>query len=252
MLFQTLKENYPFWFKSITCFVLISLATLSGASGQIYAETGSRSLIIRSGLIGAIGYSRLYLSDAVRPFYTTSEYYSFTPDLFGKVGAIVIIQPRFFSEKLELVFVPAFTKFSYGDYKEVEYGNYINAIDLDVESLEFPISLRYNFLRGPHSIKPFIRGGYSYSFFIDTESEFISKEWSGGELIDYRSTEFSFSKFQDAVSLCLGMEFDLHLVDCTLELVIEKGDGIHEDKFGDNFLKMSSTTSVYLQVGVLF
>jgi len=252
MLFTVREGNYKFWLRNFTCLIVISIVTLSGTSGQMYSKSNSRPFIIRSGLKAAVGYSNLYLDDAVRPFFTTSDNYSFTPDLCIKAGAIVSIQPRFFGERFELIFDPAFTKFSYGNYKVIEHATYINAVDIDVESLEFPISLRYSFLRGLHTVRPFVRGGYSYSYFVDTEAYFISKDWSGEEQIDYETTEFNYSKFQDAVSLCLGVEFDLQLVDYTLELVIEKGDGIHKDKFGDNFLKISSTTSAFLQVGVLF
>ena len=246
------KENRTCRLRNLFLFLIVLPFTFSGSQGQMYSDQDSSPLKIRSGLKGAVGYSNLYLSDEVRPYYTTSEYYSFTPNFCIKAGAIVTIQPRFFGERFELVFDPAFTKFSYGNFEEVEVGNYINFIDIDVESLEFPVSLRYNILRGMHKVKPFIRGGYAYSFFIDTEAFFKSKDWSGEELIEYETNLFAYSKFQDAISFCLGVEFDLKLIDYTIELVIEKGDGIHEDKFGEDFLKISSTTSAYLQFGVLF
>jgi hypothetical protein len=169
-----------------------------------------------------------------------------------KAGAIVTIQPRFLSERFQIVFDPAFTKFSYGGNKEVTHENVVNFVDIDVESLEFPLSLRYSFNTGVHSIQPFIRGGYSYSYFIDSEAYFKSKEWHGDEVTDYQTSEFEYSKFQDAVSVSVGIELNLKLVDYTLELVIEKGDGIHKNKFGDSFLKISNTTSTYLQLGLLF
>ena len=221
-------------------------------SSQMYSETRTRSLIIRSGLKAAVGYSHLCLDDAVRPFLTTSDYYSFTPDLCMKAGAIITIQTRFLGERFQIVLDPAFTKFSYGGNKEVTHENVINFVDIDVESLEFPISLRYSFASGVHCLQPFIRGGYSYSYFIDSEAYFKSKEWNGDEVTDYQTSEFDYSKFQDALSLSLGVEINLKLIDYTLELVFEKGDGIHKHKYGESFLKVSSTTTVYLQVGVLF
>ena len=240
------------WLKNLTFSVGVSMLTLTGVFSQMYTENNTPPLIIRSGLKAAIGYSTLYLSDAVRPFYTTSEYYTFSPDLCGKIGAMITVQPRFFGERFELVFDPAFTKFSYGNAVEEVNGDYKNKVDVDVDAIELPMSLRYNFLRGMHILKPYLRGGYSYSFFVDTEAEFVSKDKSDGELIKYETSSFDYSKFQDAVFLCAGVELDLRMIDFTLELVLEKGDGIHKDKFGDNFLKVSGTNSIYLQGGVLF
>lgn len=247
-----LKKNCWFWFKCYTCLLTLSLFTAGRVTGQMYSENDSRRLIIRSGLKGAIGYSSLHLDDAVRPFYTTSEYYSFSPDLCAKVGAIITLQPCFLSEKFQVVFDPAFAKYSYGNYKEVTHENIVNLVDIDYESLEFPLSLRYSFLSGMHTVQPFIRGGYSFSVFIDTEAYFRSKEWNEDEVTDYETTEFDYARYQDAISLILGVEFNMRLVDYTVEVVFEKGDGIHKEKFGNSFLKISSTTSVYLQLGVLF
>ncbi len=239
-------------FLRITFLLVILIIGIYPVSGQMYSEDDSRPIVIRSGLKGAVGYSILHLSDEVRPFFTTSDHYTFTPDLCIKAGAIVTVQPRFFGEHFELVFDPAFTKFSYGNYKEVRNENFRNVVDVDVESLELPLSLRYSFLRGIHKIRPYIRGGYSFSYFVDTEALFVSKDDTGDEIIEYSTEHFDYAKFQDAISCCLGVEFDFPLFDITAEIVFEKGDGLHKDKFGDSFLKISNTTSTYLQLGVLF
>ena len=177
------------WLKNLTFSVGVSMLTLTGVFGQMYTENNTPPLIIRSGLKAAIGYSTLHLSDAVRPFYTTSEYYSFTPDLCIRVGAMITVHPRFFGEQFELVFDPAFTKFSYGNFKEEEYQNYINKIDIDVETIDIPLSLRYNFFRGEHTLKPYIRAGYAYSFFVDTEAAFESIDVSNGDERNYSTTK---------------------------------------------------------------
>jgi hypothetical protein len=246
------RIKYQVLYKHVICITGIIILNFLTLSGQMYSEDDSRPIIIRSGLKGAIGYSKLYLNDAVRPFYTTSDYYSFSPNLCAKAGAIVTVQPRFFGEKLQLIFDPAFTKYSYGNLKEQQHGDIVNAVDVDVESLEMPVSLRYSLLNAMHKIQPYIRGGYSFSYFVDTEAQFLSIDESGDEAIKYETLSFDFSKYQDAVSLCLGVEVDFSLFDFLIEFVIEKGDGVHKDKFGDNFLKISNTTSTYLQLGVLF
>ena len=240
------------WFKNFTCSVGVVLLTLAGVFGQMYTDDDAPPVIIRSGLKAGFGYSTLYLSDIVRPFFTTSDNYSFTPDLCVRVGAMITVQPRFFGERFELVFDPAFTKFSYGNYKGVEHENYINRVDIDVETVDFPISLRYNFLSQAHILQPYIRAGYSYSFFVDTDAVFESIEVLDGNESIYRTVEFNYSKSQDDVFICVGLEFNFRIVDYTLELVAEKGDGIHKDKFGSNFMKISNTTTYYLQFGVLF
>ena len=248
----TLKVHSKYGLKRILYFTGLFFFFSNTISGQIYTEETSHPVIIRSGLKGAIGYSTLHLDNAVRPLLITSDNYSFTPDLCIKAGAIVTVQPRFFGEKFQLIFDPAFTKFSYGNLKSEQYGDIINAVDVDVESLEMPISLRYTFVKPINKIQPYLRGGYSFSYFVDTESQFLSIDQSGGDQIKYETLDFDFSRFQNAVSLSLGIEFDFSFFDFLVEFVIEKGDGIHKEKFGENFLKISNTKSFYLQMGVLF
>ena len=246
------QENNPAWNIRSLFFILTGILIHFSVSAQLYSEAQSAPVIIRSGLKGTIGYSRLYLDDRIRPDITASEYYSFTPDLCAKAGAIITVQPRFFGDRFQLVFDPAFTKFSYGNLKEEKHGDFVTSADIDVEALEIPISLRYSFLRGMHKILPYIRGGYSFSYFVDTEAQFRTEDMSGDELIKYETFGFNYSKFQDALFLCPGFEVDFSLFDVVLELVLEKGDGIYKEKFGDSFLKLSHTTSAYLQLGVLF
>ncbi len=252
MLQTNRKGNFLQRYMPILAFIGFGFLIHTAILAQLYSETDLRPLIIRSGLKGAIGYSGLYLSDAVRPQFTTSDYYTFSPDLCAKAGAIITIQPGFFGDKFQLVFDPAFTKFSYGNLKEEQHGDIFTSVDVDVEGLEMPVSLRYFFLRGIHKIQPYIRGGYSFSYFVDTEAQFRSEDKSGDELIKYETFDFNYSKFQDALFLCPGFEIDFSLFDIVIEIVLEKGDGIYKDKFGDSFLKLSHTTSAYLQLGVLF
>lgn len=241
--------------KTCTTLILIILLASSASlsiKGQTFSDNHSDKILIRSGLKVAAGYSKLHLSDELRPFYITNENYPLGPDFCIKVGAMISLQSRLTGERLEFIFDPAFAKYSYGNLEHIQHGDYINAADVDVEAIELPLSLRYNFTRQDHKMRPFIRAGFSFSYFVDTEADFLSQDVANGGDKYYDQGNFNFSKFQDALSICTGVELNLKLMDLMLELVLEKGDGIHSGKFGNSYLKNSNTTSGYLQMAVLF
>jgi len=240
-----------------TCQALILIILLAPSASlsticQTFSENHSDNVLIRSGVKAAAGYSKLHLSDELRPFYVTNENYPLGPDFCVKVGAMITLQSRLISERLEFIFDPAFAKYSYGNLEHIQHGDYINAADVDVEAIELPLSLKYNFMRQDRKIRPFIRAGFSFSYFVDTEADFLSLDLANGGDKLYDQGNFSFSKFQDAISICTGVELNLKLMDFMLELVLEKGDGIHSGKFGNSYLKNSNTASTYLQMAVLF
>ncbi len=207
---------------------------------------------IRSGLTGTIGYSKLYLDDAIRPFYTTSQYYPLKPDLFLTVGAVIMFHPKFMSQGWLFRFDPAFTKFSYGSHHEITYQNITSSIDIDIETIKIPFSLEYEFLPLSKHFHPFLRGGLSTSYAITYSADFYSVINTDGNQEVLTDNKFNFSKFQNTVFLSGGVDLVLWNWDFTAELVVEKGDGIYKDKFGDAFLKKSNTTNYYLQLGILF
>jgi hypothetical protein len=232
-------------------FILFPAISFSFAHAQLATENRSPSFEIRSGLKAAAGYSKLFLSDELRPMTTTSDHYPLKRDFCVKAGAMVSFQAAFMG-KFSLVFDPAFIKYSWGNFIKVRDGNVINAIDIDMEAIELPLSLCYSFLRDNHRINPYVRGGLSFAYFVDTEAFFSSRDLNDETNTEHIVTDFDFARYQDALSLCAGVAFDLRIMDFRLELVMEKGDGISRDKFGSAFLKNSGTSSTYLQCAVLF
>jgi hypothetical protein len=69
---------------------------------------------------------------------------------------------------------------------------------------------------------------------------------------ELRNTIFDFSKYQNTLFVSGGLDVTLWNWDFTAELVLEKGDGITKDKWGNSFLKLSNTTNYFLRLGVLF
>jgi hypothetical protein len=207
---------------------------------------------IRSGLSGTIGYSKLFLSDEVRPFYTGSKYYNLTKDIFLTVGTIIKFHPDFMSKGWFFRFDPEFAKYSYGSHRRWDYQDITSSMDIDVEAIKVPIALEYDFLSSNRYFHPFIRGGYSFAFFIDHVANFESVIYGNDSTTDLTSGVFNFSKFQNTLFMSGGLDLNLWNWDFTAELVFEKGDGIHKEKWGDSFLKISNTTNYFLRLGVLF
>lgn len=241
--------------KKFVSLILVCALTLLFINPVFAQEGKSRKPIIRGGLTGVIGKSTLYLDDAVRATNTTNEYYSFNADLFLKVGALVAVQVPFLSEKIQFIFDPSFSKYSYGDgdNHEQKTDSVINYIDLDIDALEIPFSIRYSFLPPDSKIQPYVRGEYTFAYFVDKQALTLTKLLNDNNSWDeYRSEAFNFANYQNLFSASLGIEFNYELVDYTLEFVAELGDGIHERKGGADYMKISRTTSFYVQMGVLF
>jgi hypothetical protein len=95
-------------------------------------------------------------------------------------------------------------------------------------------------------IKPYIRGGYALSFFVEEEATFTSKTINGNTYYEETTGVFDFANFQHSLCLAAGFEIDLNLMAFTVEMMVEKGDGISAEK------DKSGTLSYALQLGVLF
>jgi hypothetical protein len=216
------------------------------------AKEGSECRKIRSGLSGTIGYSKLFLNDAVRPLYTESRYYNLTRDIFLTVGTTIRFHPSFFADGFDIRLDPEFAKYSYGSHRRQTYQNIISSMDIDVESIKIPVSLQYDFFRSAAYLHPFLRVGLSTSYFITYEAEFVSSVYENESVDDLTTTAFDFSKIQDTGFISAGLDLSLWNWDFTAELVYERGDGITKDKWGDSFLKVSNTTNYYLRLGILF
>ncbi len=232
------------WLLSFFMFLSV-LFTVQGNEDSLASR-----LSVRSGLSCGVGFSKLYLNDAILPRYITSEYLKFGYDFCVYAGAMVVVDPGF-TAPLEFEFDPSFSKYSYGNLKGQYTDTIFASADIDMEALRFPVSVRYSF-NSKHSFKPFVKVGGAFAFFIDTEAYFNSKVATQHRWDQFESHQFNYSKYQNSVLLGAGLEVDYFLADFTIELLVEKGDGLYEAKYGSHFLKTSNTTSFSLQLGVLF
>ena len=236
--------------KILSAGLIILIIPLSGNA----QDNRERKFEIRSGISGVLGYSKLYLDKEVMPFYSITKDFDFSYDFFFKCGAPIIIQPWFLGERIQFVSDPSFTKYSYGmDKNEIYSSDTVSYfIDVDFEEIEFPVSLRYCFISSDRRIIPYIRGEYCFSLAVNSESQFETDRLRNSEWVEVNYGEYEFASHQNKVALVAGVEFNFETVDYIIELVAEKGDGIHKRKYGSDFMKISNTTSFYLQVGVLF
>jgi hypothetical protein len=238
--------------------LLSYLMLLLTATGFLYGQTDKKvkedkdCQKVRSGLSGTIGYSRLHLDDAILPEYNRSQYYNLTKDIFLTVGATIKFHPDFFKEGWYFRFDPEFAKFSYGSDREQTKGSITSSLDIDVESIKIPFGIEYDFLPDARFVHPIVRAGGSISFMIDSEVSFESYIFENDTTVLLEERYFNFTKWQHTLFLSGGFDFMLWNWDFTAELVYEKGDGIHKDKWGESFLKISNTSNYFIRLGVLF
>lgn len=243
--------------KKITLIQLLLISIFNSAlysrdaqkdSSHYYNECGR----IRSGLFGIIGYSALYLDDAVLPEYFTSEYYTFTHDLFISMGTVIKFHPGVHESGWQIRFDPAFAKYSYGSHLEQTHGNVTTSVDIDIETIRIPVSIQYEFLRKKVCFHPFLRGGYSFAYFITYDALLNASVDSGEYTEEITNAAFDFARFQNSLFLSGGIDLKVWNSNINFEVVFEKGDGIHADKSGSSSTKASNTRNFYLQLGVLF
>jgi len=236
-------------------FLLLGLYTYPLYPGDVKKDTLhyiSGCGKIKSGLFCTIGYSALYLNDEILPEYFTSEYYTFTHDLFISVGAFIKFHPEFLASGWQLRSDPAFAKYSYGSHHEQVHGNITTAVDIDIETIRIPVSVQYDFLQKNTRFHPFLRGGYSFAYFITYDALLNGTIDSGENTEEFTNASFDFARFQNSLFISGGIDLRIWESHFTLEVVLEKGDGIHAEKYGDSFMKASYTSNYYLQLGVLF
>lgn len=219
---------------------------------QLPEEDPERSLVIRSGVHGVIGGSQLYLHNELRPDPLINEHYKFGLDLFLKAGAMITVQPPFLGDYFQLVTDPSFSKYSWGNFRSQFTDSIESEIDIDLEALEFPLSVRFTVFPYSRVVRPFIRAGYTFAWIIENEALFRTKIQTEYTNAEYYYDIFPFSDIQHLLMLSLGAEFDLRYVDYTLELVIQKGGGIDTRGNGRYFMSLSNTTNYYFQLGILF
>ena len=235
---------------------LLVLGLLSGnclpGHAQLLEESTKRPLVIRSGVHGVIGRSHLYLNDELRPSWIPNDYYQFGLDLFLKVGAMITVQPSFLGDYFEFVTDPSFSKYSWGNFQPQYTDSIVNEIDIDLEAIELPLSLRFTVLPYSRVVRPFIRGGYTLAWIIDKEALFRTSIYTEYTNIEYLSTNFRYAFFQHLLMLAGGVEFNFRYVDYTFELVIQKGEGIDRSRKGSSSKGLSNTTNYFFQLGILF
>ena len=235
----------------IFIFILI-FASSSFSRAQLLQESPKRQLEIRSGVHGVIGGSQLYMDDAVRPSQLSSENYQFGLDVFLKVGAMITVQPAFLGDHFQLVTDPAFSKYSWGNFRSQFTDSIEYEIDIDLESIELPLSLRFTILPYSRVVRPFIRAGYTFAWIIETEAQFRASMKTEYTYVEYLSSDFNFAYFQHRLMAAAGVELNFRYVDYTFELVCQQGGAIDRRSNGSIFSALSHTTSYYFQMGILF
>lgn len=229
-------------------FLLVVLSINSYCQTPTASSDTKNPLIIRSGITAAAGLSELHISEDLLPNSALSKYYQFERYPFMKVGAMLSFQPGFFGKYFQLVTDPAFCKYSWGNFNYQRFDSIGNSIDIDVETIELPISLRFSFLPYSKTFQPFVRGGYSLAWILENEAQFQSKIYSDMGLIELNSTDFPFALFQHAVFFSAGMELNTKMIDLSLELVCQRNNGIDDLETGSG----SKVSNYYLQIGILF
>ncbi|MBN1951152.1 MAG: outer membrane beta-barrel protein [Bacteroidales bacterium] len=248
-------NSSSFRFRSSLIFALVFLPGICVfVNSQDLQQGGDakRPLIIRSGVSGAFGLSDLHIDNSLRPHPEMSQYYNLHPNRFMRVGAILTFQPAFFGEYFQLVTDPSFTKYSWGNFEYQEYDSLGNSMDIDVETIELPLSLRFSFLPYSKKVQPFLRAGYSLGLIFETEAQFQSKIFTSTGRVELYTEEFPFARFQHALFVSAGVEFNFQWFDLTLELMIQKGEGIDSVGRGSQFMSLTTVSNYSLQLGILF
>ncbi|MBN1599332.1 MAG: hypothetical protein JW894_13645 [Bacteroidales bacterium] len=226
----------------------ISLNKYQYFSGSLQEEPDVQRKF-KFGITGTVGYSLLFLDDEVRPYYTKSKYYEFVPDLYIMAGIKVLYSPNFTGKAFGFQIEPSFAKYSYGSYREQTYDTLLNKLDIDVEGIKIPISVKYSIMGiSGNKLKPFITGGYSFFYFINKEADFKSKYEFDGEYIEFETSEFEFSSTQNSIFISIGSDVDIGRITFFAEMGGELSDGLHRRKFQN----ISNTRSLYTKLGIMF